>query len=141
MISRAGVAWAVRDRQWRDQVDAGSAEAIEAGLAYSAADYVEAMDRVRRLRVAVGKAFTRWDVILSPSSAALPWPAERVFPEFIDDRLAQSRDHAVFTGFVNAIGYPAIAIPCDPSPEGLPIGIQLVGCFGGENLLLAFVHI
>jgi aspartyl-tRNA(Asn)/glutamyl-tRNA(Gln) amidotransferase subunit A len=43
----------------------------------------------------------------------------------------------VFTGFVNATGYPAIAIPCDPSPEGLPIGIQLVGRFGGEDRLFA----
>ncbi|MBE0529286.1 MAG: amidase [Rhodospirillales bacterium] len=137
VISRAGVAWAVRDRHWRDHVDAGSAGAIEAGLAYSATDYVEAMDRVRRLRGAVGEAFTRWDVILTPSSAALPWPAERVFPEFIDDHPAQPRDHAIFTGFVNATGYPAISVPCDPSPKGLPVGFQMVGRFGAEDLLLA----
>jgi aspartyl-tRNA(Asn)/glutamyl-tRNA(Gln) amidotransferase subunit A len=137
VISRAGVAWAVRERDWQGVVGPGSAEAIRAGLAYSAADYVAAQDRVRILRAALGEAFERWDIILTPCSAALAWPAERVFPEAIDGQPAQPRDHAVFTGFVNATGYPAIAIPCDPSPEGLPIGIQLVGRFGGEDRLFA----
>lgn len=137
VISRAGVAWAVRGRAWEGAVDAGSAEAIRAGLAYSAADYIAAQDRVRALRFNLGEAFERWDVILTPSSAALAWPAEKVYPEVIDGRPAQPRDHAAFTGFVNATGYPAISIPCDPSPEGLPVGFQIVGRFGGEDLLFA----
>lgn len=137
VISRAGVAWAVRDKAWQDVVDSGSADAIRAGLAYSATDYIEAQDRVRNLRVCMGAAFERWDVILTPSSAALAWPADRVFPDVIDGRPAQPRDHAVFTGFVNVTGYPAISIPCDPSPEGLPVGFQMVGRFGGEDLLFA----
>lgn len=137
VISRAGVAWAVRNKRWKDEVGPGSAEAIQAGLAYSAADYIEAQDRVRNLRADVGTAFTRWDVIVTPSSAALAWPAERVFPEVIDGRPAEPRDHAMFTGFVNATGYPAISLPCDPSPEGLPVGFQMVGRFGAEGLLFA----
>jgi aspartyl-tRNA(Asn)/glutamyl-tRNA(Gln) amidotransferase subunit A len=137
VISRAGVAWAVRDRDWSDMVGPASGEAIRAGLAYSATDYIEAQDRIRHLRGDLGEAFERWDVILTPSSAALAWPAERVFPEVIDGRPAEPRDHAMFTGFVNATGYPAISVPCDPSPEGLPVGFQVVGRFGAEDLLFA----
>lgn len=137
VISRAGVAWAVRGKPWQRVVDAGSLEAIRAGGAYSATDYIEALDRVRALRVDLGEAFERWDVILTPCSAALAWPADETFPKVIDGQTAQPRDHAVFTGFVNATGYPAISIPCDPSPAGLPVGFQLVGYFGGEDRLFA----
>ena len=45
--------------------------------------------------------------------------------------------HAVFTGWVNAAGLPALALPATPSAEGLPIGIQLIGDYGSDDALLA----
>ena len=51
-----------------------------------------------------------------------------------------SRGHAVFTGFANAAGLPALALPCTPSPAGLPIGLQLVGRFGQDGLLCAIAR-
>ncbi len=137
VISRAGVAWAAQGKPWEERCDGPSVDSIRAGQAYSAIDFVEALDRVRKLRADLGVAFENWDIILTPTSAALPWPAGDVFPAQINDRPAGPRDHAIFTGFVNAAGYPAISIPCDPSPEGLPIGFQLVGRFGDEELMLA----
>ena len=136
VVSQTGVAWVVRDRNWEGIVDPNTAAAIERGQAFSAADYVQAMDRFRALRCAVGQAFAQWDVIVTPCSAALPWPAAETHPTVIDGKTASPRDHAAFTGFVNAAGNPAIAVPCDPSPDGLPCGIQIVGRMGAEETLL-----
>ncbi|HKV60470.1 MAG TPA: amidase [Candidatus Acidoferrum sp.] len=36
----------------------------------------------------------------------------------------------------NLAGLPAISLPCNPSPEGLPLGLQLIGSVTGEALLL-----
>ena len=36
----------------------------------------------------------------------------------------------------NETGAPAIALPAGRDPEGLPIGVQLAGGFGGEVRLL-----
>ena len=76
------------------------------------------------------------DVIVMPSVAALPWPAHQAFPTHIDDQEVGPRGHAVYTGWVNAAGLPALALPCAPSSEGLPIGMQLIGRYGADEQLL-----
>jgi aspartyl-tRNA(Asn)/glutamyl-tRNA(Gln) amidotransferase subunit A len=38
---------------------------------------------------------------------------------------------------VNAAGLPGLALPCAPSREGLPIGMQLVGRYGSDEQLLS----
>ena len=44
--------------------------------------------------------------------------------------------HESFLPVFNATGQPAISLPLAMSASGLPIGIQLVGRFGAEALLL-----
>lgn len=44
---------------------------------------------------------------------------------------------AVFAGFVNAAGCPAISIPCTRSGSGLPIGFQLFAPWGRDEDLRA----
>jgi amidase len=41
-----------------------------------------------------------------------------------------------FTPQFNITGQPAISLPLHWNAQGLPIGIQLVGPFGGEAMLL-----
>jgi aspartyl-tRNA(Asn)/glutamyl-tRNA(Gln) amidotransferase subunit A len=76
------------------------------------------------------------DLIVMPSAAALPWPAEQPFPPRIDGREVGPRGHAVFTGWVNAAGLPGLALPAAPSVEGLPIGFQVIGAYGSDAALL-----
>jgi Asp-tRNA(Asn)/Glu-tRNA(Gln) amidotransferase A subunit family amidase len=77
-------------------------------------------------------------LILTPTAAALPWPAEAPYPDRIADRPAGPRDHAVFTGWANIAGVPAISLPVALSKAGLPIGVQLAAGFGADAVLLAF---
>ena len=57
----------------------------------------------------------------------MPWKAEEFGPPY----------HRAFTGIVNLAGLPGISIPADPSPDGLPIGFQLVAPFGADWRLVA----
>lgn len=69
-------------------------------------------------------------------AAALPWPAEQAFPPMIDGQAVGPRGHAVFTGWINAAGLPAVAVPAPPASGGRPIGIQFIGRFGSDDELL-----
>ena len=42
-----------------------------------------------------------------------------------------------FTLPFNALGWPALALPCGPAEHGLPASVQLVGRPGTDALVLA----
>ncbi|HSV80703.1 MAG TPA: amidase [Ramlibacter sp.] len=94
------------------------------------------LERVKQLRRDAAALFERWDVIVLPSAAALPWAAAEAYPTRIDGQEVGPRGHAIYTGWVNAAGLPGLALPCAPAREGLPIGMQLVGRYGSDLQLL-----
>jgi aspartyl-tRNA(Asn)/glutamyl-tRNA(Gln) amidotransferase subunit A len=108
----------------------------EAGRRIPATRYLEVIESIDAFRRSVTAAFEHVDLIMTPSAAALPWPAEEPFPATIDGQAVGPRGHAVFTAWVNVCGHPGLALPCAPSPDGLPIGFQIVGPFGADDLLL-----
>ena len=106
------------------------------GRGVPAARLSRTAEQVAQLRRDAASVFERHDVVLMPAAAALPWPAELAYPEVIAGRPAGPRGHAVYTGWVNAAGLPGLALPCEPSSAGLPIGLQLIGAHGADDELL-----
>jgi len=106
------------------------------GSQVSASELYAALEEVRALRAATSAFFGSWDAIMTPSAAAQPWPADQAFPPLIDGAPVGPRGHAVYTGWVNAAGLPAINLPADPDPGGLPVGFQVVGDYFTEGALI-----
>lgn len=140
VISRAGVAWLAARESGRIGAQAGgSVRAMAAdGEKVTGAHYIDALERVAAFRRRCAEVFAETDLVLTPTAAALPWPAEQPYPTEISGRPAGPRDHAVFTGWVNIAGLPAISLPVATSATGLPIGVQLVAGFGADAALLDF---
>jgi aspartyl-tRNA(Asn)/glutamyl-tRNA(Gln) amidotransferase subunit A len=107
------------------------------GRARSAEELVEARQLQRALARALLRLFSQHDLLLTPASAAMPWPAGEPHPATIAGQPVDGRGHAVFTAFVNGAGLPALAVPAGPSDGGLPVGLQLVAPRGGDALLCA----
>lgn len=122
--------------EWEAQASPKYREMAEIGRRLPASRLWQIVERVKQLRRDSAALFEQLDVIVMPSAAALPWPAQEAFPRRIDGQDVGPRGHAVYTGWVNAAGLPALALPTAPSAEGLPIGFQLIGGFGRDTSLL-----
>ena len=107
-----------------------------AGDKIDGGSYLEVLEMLFAFRTTVGAAFEDVDVIMTPTAAANPWPKAQAFPPVIDGVEAGPRGHAVFTNWVNACSHPGLALPAQPTAEGMPVGFQLVGDFGADDLLL-----
>jgi aspartyl-tRNA(Asn)/glutamyl-tRNA(Gln) amidotransferase subunit A len=141
VVSRAGVAWLMRENASYEPLTGASARAMAAdGRQVTGADYIDALERTAAFRRSCAELFARADLVLTPTAAALPWAAETPYPDRIDGRPAGPRDHAIFTGWVNIAGVPAISLPIGVSRSGLPIGAQLAAGFGADQSLLEFAR-
>ena len=98
---------------------------------------------VARLYAESAALVTQWgrdfDVLLTPTMATTPPPVGTVLEEanrdFAGPRLTENQMVA-FTAFCNVAGLPAISLPVHATPDGLPVGAQLVGGPFGEYELL-----
>jgi aspartyl-tRNA(Asn)/glutamyl-tRNA(Gln) amidotransferase subunit A len=77
------------------------------------------------------RAFERFDLLVGPTS---PTTAFRL-GEKTEDPLAMYLSD-VFTIPSNLSGMPAVSIPCGLGPDGLPVGLQLMGKFLDEATVL-----
>ena len=137
VLSAAGVARVLRRHPgWEDEVTPFIRETATRGLAITAADYVDALDGLARFRAAVTEAVEPFDLVLTPTSPVFPWPVDGQPPSTVAGQPTDLRAPMSFTTFANAIGYPAVGLPCGFSSAGLPIGVQLVAPFGLEAPLL-----
>ncbi|MES3000465.1 MAG: amidase [Pseudomonadota bacterium] len=148
-VSNAGLAWMLgnasrfpefrlREGQAPDLALCGAAAQANAahGASLSATALFDAFAAVHALRAKMDTLFSRHDFILTPATAALPWPVGESHPSAIDGKPAGPRGHAVFTAFANAAGLPAIALPSG-FVGALPTGFQLVADRGADASLLA----
>jgi len=92
-------------------------------------------DKAQRVRTLIkddfDQAFEKVDLLVAPTT---PTTAFRI-GEKIDDPL-QMYLSDVYTVPINLAGVPAISLPCGTDPDGMPIGLQIIGPHFGEERIL-----
>jgi aspartyl-tRNA(Asn)/glutamyl-tRNA(Gln) amidotransferase subunit A len=92
---------------------------------------VEAARRVREdYRERCTEVMEGLDLLLTPTVAVVAPPAEA-------DELELRKRGIRLTYPFNALGWPALALPCGAAEHGLPSSVQLIGRAGDDALVLA----
>jgi aspartyl-tRNA(Asn)/glutamyl-tRNA(Gln) amidotransferase subunit A len=139
VINQTGVAWLL-SQHGEAGIGTELAEMARAGRNLSAVDYLGALDAIKDVERKFDALFEHTDILLTPATAAMPWSATEPYPATIAGVPVGSRGHAVFTPFANALGLPAISLPCETWHQGLPIGFQLCSAHGRDHTLLALAR-
>jgi aspartyl-tRNA(Asn)/glutamyl-tRNA(Gln) amidotransferase subunit A len=106
-----------------------------AGRNLLAIEYLRGLDVQRRIKGEAAALFTDIDLLVTP---ATPFTATR-----IEDELAASGREGLihrFTAPFDITGQPAISLPCGFDPQGLPIGLQIIGRPWEEETVLRAAH-
>jgi amidase len=121
------------------------AAAAVRGLTISHAEWI------RQSRVRVGLR-ARWldlfhdiDVVLCPPMPTIafphdhsPQPARKLD---VDGAKIPYNDQTVWAGIATLNGLPATTMPVGKSPEGLPIGVQIIGSYLEDRTTIAFAEL
>ena len=121
----------------RARLDPGLHEIAAAGARFDAVRYIQAMTA----RAAFGRAMdvlaARFDLIVSPATAVLPFEAGLEVPA--GSGYARWVEWAGFSFPINLTQQPAAVVPCG-RVGGRPVGLQLVGARGDDSKVLDYAQ-
>ena len=138
------VGWAIRDWARRtgreptpDQFEAHTWKMYSYDAQRRPSDLFLAIQDMQRIARELAPFFTRYDIWLTPTATQPPQPLgwfdfDPAHPKQATERMG---DIPRFTAIANMSGQPAISLPLHWTPEGLPVGVQLIGRYGDEATL------
>ncbi len=120
----------------RDQIDPGRLKLVERGRQISGADLTRANMQRHDFYHAMREFMQDYDLLLTPALPLTAFPAGDDYPELIDGK---PTNYLGWTGFsypFNLTGQPAASIPCGFASDGLPVGLQIVGRWRDDLMVL-----
>jgi aspartyl-tRNA(Asn)/glutamyl-tRNA(Gln) amidotransferase subunit A len=136
MIWNAGAALAVDNiaLNRRELMDPGLLTIADEGSTYSAIQLLRADERRRDLAIRMSEFHSRWDLLITPTLPIAAFEAGIEVPAGWPHRRWHS--WTPFTYPFNMTGQPAATVPSGLTSDGLPIGLQVVGAVGADDLVL-----
>lgn len=110
---------------------------VERGRAIGARELGAALLQLAQFERSVIRQFAGFDAVLTPSLAMTPRPLGWYDLADGERNFAQQVQYTPWTSLANVAGLPAITLPVHQSADGLPMGVQLIGRPGREDVLLA----
>jgi Asp-tRNA(Asn)/Glu-tRNA(Gln) amidotransferase A subunit family amidase len=116
----------------------GTPEIIRAGQRASAADYLDAQDERSAFTRAWAEFFEEFDVLVAPAMQIPAFPVRQDAPAEVEGRPCDPlfEDWCSMIYVANLTGQPSLSVPMGYSPDGLPLGMQIIGRRFEDHLVL-----
>ncbi|MFI6465459.1 amidase [Streptomyces sp. NPDC050538] len=124
--------------QQRELLDPGLREICATGAAFSALDYLAAVDARMELGRRMGQFHERYDLLVTPTLPITAFEAGVEVPKGSGYR--RWTGWTPFTYPFNLTQQPAATVPVGNDGDGLPIGLQIVGARHRDDLVLRAAH-
>jgi amidase len=134
---QGGAAGIPIDGEQLDQVEPLTRWLVETGRRIGARELTTALGWLTKYERRLINQLARFDAVLTPSLAMTPRPIGWYDAEDAMHNFGQQVQYTPFTSLVNVSGLPAITLPVHVTDAGLPMGVQLIGRPGGEDVLLS----
>ncbi|TFV71294.1 amidase [Blastococcus sp. CT_GayMR19] len=113
----------------------------EAGAKLTGSDVGRAEIAHTKLFEEVVAFFERYDVLLAPTTQVLPFPVEVEYPtEVAGVALGTYLEWMRSCTLISATGCPALSVPGGFTPDGLPVGLQIIGAPRADRRVLEVGH-
>jgi aspartyl-tRNA(Asn)/glutamyl-tRNA(Gln) amidotransferase subunit A len=140
-VTGRGLGFADLIRSSGDIMDPGLVRLLGLAEQYSLADYYAAIEARRAFTAAVFALFSQVDLLVMPTMPLTAFAAEAEVPPGGEaDAKLPWITWTPYTYPFNITGQPAISIPCGFAPDGLPVGLQVVGPWGHDERVLWFAE-
>jgi amidase/6-aminohexanoate-cyclic-dimer hydrolase len=121
-----------------EDVETSTWAMAEYGRQVTASDYAKAIRVLHQTGRIVGRFFSRYDVLITPTMCTPPHKLGVLAQSGNDPQayLEAILGTIAFTSPFNTTGTPAMSVPLHWSRHGLPVGVQFAAGFGEEATLL-----
>ena len=131
--------WAVHEaplapllEEWEERMDPGLVACIRDGMGHSAEEYLAMRGRKLAYVERMHRFMAEWDLLLTPAVSVAAFPPDRIEPAHWPEHPWDWLRWAEFSYPFNLSGLPAASVPCGFTPDGLPVGLQIVGRRGAD---------
>jgi amidase len=125
---RFEVGYAELLKEHRDQIKDTVIWNVEAGMKLSGAHVSRAEQKRTQLYHRVRKFMEEYEFLILPVSQVPPFEVkQRYITEINGVKMETYIDWMKSCYYITVTGHPAISVPCGFTPEGLPVGLQIVG--------------
>ncbi len=112
------------------------ARGIAVGMAITASEYLTAQRARHRIRDAVSTTYEKISIIAAPTTARVAPPLAQGVQGNGDDSRHVSYNQSNLLRFPSMLGLPGCSLPCGIDPDGMPIGMQLIGASFADQTVL-----